>query len=66
MATPPDMARISPFVPDMIPIVFPARANPLLNVRTSSFPLKVFQSSGESEPVVVELASLRLMDVPTA
>ncbi len=28
--------------------------------------LKVFQSSGESEPVVVEFESLRFIDVPTA
>ena len=28
--------------------------------------LKVFQSSGERAPVVVELASLRLIEVPTA
>ena len=28
MATPPDMARISPFAPDIIPIVFPTRVSP--------------------------------------
>ena len=60
---PPLIERTSQLAPRVRPIVFPTRVTPDIKVRTSSLPLKVFQSIGERAPVVVEFESLRLMDV---
>ena len=66
VGTPPLIERTSPLAQRVRPIVFPTRVTPDINVRTSSLLLKVFQSIGERAPVVVELASLRFIYVPTA
>ena len=63
---PPDIERTSPLEPRVRPIVFPTLVSHDMNVSTSSLLLKVFQSIGEREPVVVLFASRRLMDVPAA
>ena len=62
---PPDIVRTCPSEdPLMMPIEFPTRVSPFVNVRGFSFVLNVFQSAAERAPTVVDDARVRESSCP--